>query len=118
MLALIPLLQARNRRPGDRVASKAPEDIEHNPRIRRGVKAGSNNATTGVDSATSRHDDVDALGIRLGAVLLARSVQRDDLVAQHVVARREIGDRQVPGEVVLDQVVGRPAARVRAGFPR
>jgi len=44
-------------------------------------------------------------------------VQRDDLVAQHVVARREVGDRQVPGVAVLDEVVGGPGAGVRSGFP-
>lgn len=118
MLALIPLFQARDRRPGDRVASKAPEDIKHDPRIRRRVKARSNNTTTGLHSPTSRHHNVDALGIRLRTVLLARSVQRNDLVAQHVVARREVGDRQVPAKVVLDQVVSRPGAWVGAGFPR
>lgn len=48
---------------------------------------------------------------------MTSGVQGQNLVAQDVVARREVGDGQVPGEVVLDEVVGHPGAWVVTGFP-
>lgn len=65
-----------------------------------------------LDRAAARDLDVDALGVVLGAVFVARRVQGDDLVAQHVVARLEgAGDGHGPAVVVGDEVVGRPGAR-------
>jgi hypothetical protein len=58
------------------------------------------------------------LRIRLRAVGLSRRVQRNNLVPNHIVARRKVGNGQVPAEVVLDQVIGYPGAGVAAALPR
>jgi hypothetical protein len=45
----------------------------------------------------------------LSAVDLACSMKGDDLVADHVVSRCDVGDGEIPGEVVLDEVVCCPS---------
>lgn len=67
--------------------------------------------------AGASHLDVDALGVVLGAVLLARRVQGDDLVAENVLAwGNGLGDLDGPGEVVGDELLGGPLAAVEAGL--
>lgn len=63
----------------------------------------------GVVGAAAGDLDVQALGVVLGAVLLARAVERDGLVAEDVVAGSERrGDVHGPGVVVGNHLVGRP----------
>jgi hypothetical protein len=65
--------------------------------------------TLGVLSAGTGDLQVDALGVVLGAVLLVGGVKSDDLVAENVVTRSDgAGDRDGPGQVVLDELGGSP----------
>ena len=114
MLALRHLREIRAR---NSVASELGKDVEKDTRVRSLVEASSRDAAAQLGRSTTAHDNVDALRVRLCAVGGARGVQRDDLVAQDVVARREVGNGQVPGEIVLDEIVGCPCAGVAAGFP-
>ena len=55
---------------------------------------------------------VEALRIQLGAVRVARCVQSDDLVSQHVVARLDVlGNLNQPSVTVLDELIVSPVAR-------
>lgn len=117
MPPLLPLAQLRHRRSRNRIRVKARIQTEHNTRIRRLIEARGWHASTQRLSATSLDLDIDALGVRLCAIRLARGVECDDFVPEDVVAGCQVGDGQVPGEVVLDQVVGDPGAGVGAGFP-
>ena len=66
-------------------------------------------SSLGAGSSGTGDLDVDALGVVLGAVLLAGRVETDDLVAQDVVAVGDgLGDGGRPAVVVADQVVGGP----------
>lgn len=55
---------------------------------------------------------VDALRVRLGAIGLTSSVQRDDLVANNVVTRRKVGNSKIPGKVVFNEIISSPGAGV------
>lgn len=84
-----------------------------------GVEGGAGNAVgaaaAGVGGARASDLDVDALGVVLGAVLLAGGVQGDDLVAEHVVTGGEgLGDGEGPGVVVACEAVNFCGSR-RAG---
>jgi hypothetical protein len=114
---MLPLRQLIQRGPRNSITRELGEQVEQDTRIRRLIKAGRGHTAAQLRGPTPRDLDIDALRVRLGAVSLARGVQRNDLVAQDVVAGCEVGNRQVPGEVVLDEVVGDPGAGVVAGFP-
>jgi hypothetical protein len=114
---LLTLRQLDQCRSWDGVTRELSEDIEQDTRIIRLIKARRRHTPTQFRRSTTANLDIDALRVRLSAIRLARSVQRENLMANHVVARCEVGDRQVPGEVVLDEVVGDPGAGVVAGFP-
>jgi hypothetical protein len=81
------------------------------------VQASARDAAAWLSSSRALNLEVDALGVGLGAVGLTSSVQSDDLVTDNVVARGDVGEGQVPGEVVLDEVVGGPGSWVAAGLP-
>lgn len=117
MAPLLPLSQRLQRRPRNRICGKTPEQIKLNARIRQRIKARCGHTATQLDRPAARDLDVDALRIRLCATDRSRSMQSDDFVAQHVVPRREVRDREVPAKRVLDQVVGDPRPGVGAGFP-
>jgi len=72
------------------------------------VQASTSNTAAWLSSARALNLEVDALGVRLSAVGLASSVQSDDLVADNVVAGGDVGEGEVPGEVVGDEVVSSP----------
>jgi hypothetical protein len=114
---LLTLRQLDQCRSWDGVTRELSEDIEQDTRIIRLIKARRRHTPTQFRRSTTANLDINALRVRLSAIRLARSVQREDLMANHVVARCEVGDRQVPGEIVLDEVVGDPGAGVVAGFP-
>jgi hypothetical protein len=107
----------RHRRSRNRIASERPKHIEQNTRIRRLVQARAHRSAAQLAGSASTNNNVNALWVGLRTVGLARSMQSQDLVPEHVVARREVGNRQVPAEVVLDQVVGGPGTGVATGFP-
>lgn len=117
VLPLLTLRQLCKRRPRDRISSVFGKQIKLNPRIRTLIKTRRRHTPTQLHSPTPTNHNIHTLGVRLCTIRLARGVQRDDFVAQDVVPRGEIWDRQVPGEVVLDEVVGDPGTRVGAGFP-
>lgn len=102
MPPLLPLTNLLHRRPRHRIRIKRPKHIKRNPRIPRFIKARGRHTPRQRLRPTALDLDIDALGIRLRAIRLPRGVQRNDLVAHDVVARREVGDRQVPREIVLD----------------
>jgi len=65
--------------------------------------------TLGVLGAGTSNLQVNALGVVLGAVLLAGGVEGDDLVAENVVAGSDrAGDSDRPGQVVVDELGGSP----------
>jgi hypothetical protein len=114
---LLPFRQLDQRRSRNRVARKHGKDIEQNTGVIGLVEARRRHASTQLGRATSANLDIDALRVGLRAVCLAGGVQGEDLVAEDVVAWREVRDGKVPAEVVLDQVVGDPGAGVVTGFP-
>lgn len=99
MLSLTQLLQ---RRPRNRITIKAPKHIKQNPRITRLIKARRWRSATQLHRSTPTDDNIDALRIRLRTIGLATSMQCNDLVTNDIVTRSEVGNRQVPGESVLD----------------
>lgn len=53
--------------------------------------------------------EVDALGVELRTADIVGRVECQDLVAENIVARLDVGgDPDLPGEAVPDQVIGRP----------
>lgn len=99
----------------DGVGGEGLVEVEEDTGVGLGVQRGAEGAV-GQLGAGAGDLEVDAHGVVLGAVRVLGRVQRDDLMAQHVVARLEgRGDGDVVGEVVGDQVVGRPHAWVGAG---
>lgn len=116
MTPLLALRQLDQCRPWSNITREGRVQIEQNARIRRLVERRRRNASTQLGRPAPRHSEIDALWIRLCTIRLARSVQRDNLVANHVVAWREAGDGQVPVEAGLDEVVGHPCAGVAAGL--
>ena len=89
-------------RTGDGVAGDVTTvDVVLDAGISGLVKGSASNAVsavgTGVGGARAGDLNVDALGVGLGAVLLAGGVESDDLVAEDVVARSErLGDGEGP----------------------
>ena len=81
------------------------------------VEASSRNTTAQLASSRALNLEVDALRVRLSAVGLTRSVQRDDLVTNDVVSRSNVGEGNVPREVVGNQIVSGPLAGVATRFP-
>lgn len=58
------------------------------------------------------------LRVGLCTVRLSCSMQRDNLVANHVFAWREVcRNSQVPAKVVLNHVIRDPGTRIVAAFP-
>lgn len=99
---------------GDGVRGEVLVDVEENAGVALGVEGGAEGAV-GQLGAGASDLEVEAHGVVLGAVRVLGRVQRDDLVAEHVVARLEGGgDGDVVGEVVCEQVVGGPHTRVGA----
>lgn len=113
----MPLSQSLDSRAGNRVAGEGSEDVELDTRVVGSVEAGSGSTTTEPSGSRALNLEVDALGVCLGAVGLAGCVQRDDLVANDVVAGSNVREGNVPGEVVGDQVIGSPLAGVAARLP-
>jgi len=99
-------------RSGSRVAVERPEDIELNTSVVRLVEASSGNTTAQLRSSRALNLEVDALRVRLGAIGLTSSVQRDDLVANNVVTRRKVGNSKIPGKVVFNEIISSPGAGV------
>jgi hypothetical protein len=113
----VPLGQGLDSRTRSSVASEGSEDVELDTRVVGSVEAGTRSTTAQLCGSRALNLEVDALGVGLGAVGLARSVQRDDFVANDVVTRGNIGEGQVPGEVVGNQVIGSPLTGVAARLP-
>ncbi|GJC98596.1 hypothetical protein ColKHC_07422 [Colletotrichum higginsianum] len=85
-------------------------DGDEDTGVGRGVE-GSTLGTGGELRAGAGNLDVEALGVVLGAVLLAGGVESNDLVAPDVLAGLQGGgDGDLPGEVLGDELVGSPAA--------
>lgn len=117
MLPHLPSLrQLLHLRPGNRIPIKRPIQRKHNPRVRRLIKARSWDSPIQLDSATAPNLDIDALRVGLGAVGLSGRMQGNDFVPDDVLARCEVGDCEIPAEVVLDQVVGDPVPWVTTRF--
>ena len=116
-LRLLPLRQRHHGRPRHRIRRKLGEKVEQNTRVIRLIKASRGHPTRQFPRPRALDLKVDTLRIRLRAIRLPTGMQRDDLMSNHIVARREIRDRQRPAETVLDQVVGDPLAWVGPGFP-
>ena len=117
MIPLLSLGQLREGRPGNGVTSELGEEVELDTRVRRLVKARRRHTSIQLDGPRARDLDVHTLGICLCAIRLPACVQCDDFVTQDVVAWCEVGDGQVPGEIVLHQVIGHPCAGVVAALP-
>jgi len=116
MLPLLPLRRLPDRRPGNRITRERRIQIENDACIICLVEAGRWHAAAQLCGAAALDLDVDALGVRLGAVAGLCRVQGDDLVAQDVVAGREVGGHgETPRVVGRDERVGDPGAGVVAG---
>ena len=100
------------RGPRNRIRRVRLIDIDQDARIRRRIQLLAQRARR-VVLPPARDLQVDALRIVLRAVLLTRGMQRDDLVPRDVVPRRDgRRDRDGPGVVRGDELVGRPGAGV------
>lgn len=100
---------------GHGVGVEGGVQVEEDTGVGLGVQGGAQGAG-GQLGAGAGDLEVHAHGVVLGTVRVLGAVERDDLVAQDVVAGLERGgDGDVVGEVVGDQVVGRPDSRVGAG---
>jgi hypothetical protein len=97
-LLLCALLQHRHRRARDIISSKLTIQIKHNTLLRRRVETRRRHAARQLDCPAPFDLNINTLRITLRAVRLARSMERDDFVAENVVARREVGDGEVPCE--------------------
>ena len=109
------LLDALNIRAGDIVRAELSVEAELDTGVIRGVELGE--VTTAAKSlgATTSDLEVDALGVGLGTVGLASGVKTDDLMSENVVTGLEVlGDGELPGVTVRDELVGGPAAGVAA----
>ena len=109
------LLDALNIRAGDIVRAELSVEVELDTGVIRGVELGE--VTTAAESlgATASDLEVDALGVGLGTVGLASGVKTDDLMSENVVTGLEVlGDGELPGVTVRDELVGGPAAGVAA----
>ena len=99
------------RRAGDLVAVGAVVQAEGDTGVVGAVQLCGHD-TLGPAGAGARDLEVEALGVVLRAVGLLGGVQGDDLVAQDVVARRDVGgDLDHPAEAVVDELVGGVVAR-------
>jgi hypothetical protein len=109
-------LSLPNRGPRDRVAVQVCVQVEENTWVSGGVQRSSRDAARGSRGSGASHLEVDALGVRLGAVGRASAVKGDDLVTKDVATGSEgSGNLDVPGEAVGDELVGGPCAGRRAG---
>lgn len=85
-------------------------DVKLDAGVGGSVELGANN-TIGLLGTAAGNLNVDALGIVLGTVLLGSGVERNDFVAEDVLARGKVlGDSHGPGVVVGNQLVGSPLA--------
>lgn len=92
----------------ERVRGRVRVDVKDNALVVSLVEVGTN-GTRGAVRAVTTDNKVKALGVALGAVLLASGVEGDDLVAEHVVAGGNGGgDCDGRCEVVLDELVRGP----------
>lgn len=105
------LLDSRDRRPRNRVARKRRVQVKQDPGVRVLVQRAARHASRQGRRPASRHLQIHALGVILRAVQTPRSVQRDDLVPQHVVSRlQRARDLDAPGVVVRGEIVRGPVA--------
>ena len=101
---------AKERRTRNGVLDVAGVDVEEDTGVGGSVQLGADN-TLGLLGAAASDLDVQALRVVLGTVLLASSVQRNDLVAEDVLAGSEaLGDSDGPGVVLADHLDGSPLA--------
>lgn len=102
------IIQRRSR---DIIRRQRSVNIDQNPLVARRVEAFTWRARGTVRPRASNFQ-IDALRIILSAVLCARRVQCNNLMAEHVVARLDrAGDRHSPAVVVGNQLVRRPGPR-------
>lgn len=98
-------------RPRKRITHRIPINIKPNPRITLTIQRRARNTPTRLHTPTAPNLDVQALHIQLRAIILAPTVQRNDLVANDVIPGREFGRQDGADlEVVLDHGVGDPGA--------
>jgi hypothetical protein len=108
------LLDALDIRAGDIVRVELSVEVELDARVLSGVELGEVTTAESPGAATSDLE-VDALGVGLGTVVLASGVKTNDLVSENVVTGLEVlGDGELPGVTVRDELIGSPAAGVAA----
>jgi hypothetical protein len=108
------LLDALDIRAGDIVRAELSVEVELDTGVLSGVELGEVTTAESPGAATSDLE-VDALGVGLGTVVLASGVKTDDLVSEDVVTGLEVlGDGELPGVTVRDELIGSPAAGVAA----
>lgn len=108
-------LRPIHRRPRNRITRKRPIKIEQDPRIRRGIQP-HHRHTRRLRGAAALNIKVHTLRVILCPVRLSRRMQRDNLMAQDILPRRDISRYlNSPGIVIRDQRVGGPITRVATG---
>jgi hypothetical protein len=101
-------------RAGDVVRVERSVEVEQDTRVSGGVELGEVATVEGLGTASSDLE-VDALRVSLGTIGLAGRVEANDLVAENVVTGLEVlGDGELPGEAIPDEVVGGPVTGVAA----
>lgn len=97
---------------GDIVRGELLVEVEKDTGVGGSVELGEVATVEGLGAASSDLE-VDALRVSLGAVGLAGGVEANDLVAENVVTSLEVlGDGELPGEAITDEVVGGPVTGV------
>lgn len=100
-----------NRRPRKRITRRIRINIKPNPRIIPLIQTRTRHSSRGRHTAAPSNLEVQALHIQLRAIVVLPAVQRNDLVADDVVAGRELcGQHGGRLEVVGDEGVGDPCA--------
>jgi hypothetical protein len=104
-------------RTGERVARRVVVQVEQNTRIVPLVKRCPGHTVCRSNRTAAGNLDVQALRIELGAIVAAPAMQRNDFVANNVVASLKVlrNDRG-GGEAVLDEVVRSPCTRATGGY--
>lgn len=100
---------------GDIVGGELAVEVEENARVGGSVEGGRRRARRH-GRARASNLDVDALGIGLSSVGVARRVQGNDLVPQDVLAGADAGgDFDSPRVAVGDELISSPSSGVRSG---
>lgn len=97
---------------GNVVRGELLVEVEQDTRVGGGVELGEVATVEGLGT-TSSDLEVDALRVSLSTIGLAGGVEANDLVAENVVTGLEVlGDGELPGEAITNEVVGGPVTGV------